>query len=124
VARLHRKSRILQHSEHFGITGGNPCGAIGRRPHAFGNGRAVAKCGEYRIRILEKEQIAKVEHDRPATEVAFHKSAEMSFSMLEGLAVGAYRFLTLPWESTRNLVKFHLILSVPKTPRASRLRNV
>jgi hypothetical protein len=89
VARLHRKSRILQHSEYFGIAGGDPCRAVGRRPDSFGDCCAVTKCGEHRIRVVEIERIAEVEHDRPATVQIAHKKAEMAFSMLEGLTVGA-----------------------------------
>lgn len=45
-------------------------------------------------------------------------NASMSTSSDCGVAVGAYRFTTCPYPSTRNFVKFHLMASVPSSPGA------
>ncbi|KAJ0910198.1 hypothetical protein HanRHA438_Chr06g0249671 [Helianthus annuus] len=43
--------------------------------------------------------------------------------MLRGLVVGAYRSTTFPSRSTRNFVKFHLILS-PRNPPLLDFKNL
>jgi hypothetical protein len=59
----------------------------------------------------------------PPGQCAFACSSQSSFSITfrraSGFVVGANRVTTSPWRSTRNLVKFHLMLSLPSRPRAS-----
>ncbi len=45
----------------------------------------------------------------------------MSEVILSGLSCGAYLLITSPLRPTRNLVKFHLIPSLPKMPGACAL---
>jgi len=46
-------------------------------------------------------------------------SAAMSARMASGASFGAKRFVTRPFRSTKNFVKFHLIACVPSRPGAS-----
>ena len=49
----------------------------------------------------------------------YHSRLSISLAMAAGLVWEPYRLNTLPSPSIKNLVKFHLIRSVPSTPLAS-----
>ena len=51
-------------------------------------------------------------------------SPAISASMLSGVSVGAWRATTWPSRPTTNLVKFHLIASVPRMPGAASLSTL
>ena len=71
--------------------------------------------------IYGETQTKKVE--RVGAQLFFYKYSSISFSNDVGVSFGPKRLTIVPFLSTRNLVKFHLI-ALPKIPFVSSVSNL